>query len=112
MTTFKEYFLTEYAKKENALQSRLVSLKSGPNGKSFDRVHMRKNPGTVRKEYIPKHTIPNGVVSGPQLIKLLQSYKIDFAPGKTKHLGNSSSTVQMYTGDDGVQYGKVSTLNK
>ena len=33
-------------------------------------------------------------------------------PGKTKHLGNSSSTVQMYTGDDGVQYGKVSTLNK
>jgi hypothetical protein len=109
MTSFKEYYLLEYAKKENALQSSLVSLKSGVNGKSYDRAHMRKNINTVRKEYKPRYNIPTGNISGQILLNLLKSYNLTFEPGETKHLGNSSSTVEMYIGQDGQQYGKVTT---
>jgi hypothetical protein len=110
MTSFKEYYLLEYAKKENALHSGLVSLKSGINGKSYDRMHMRKNVNTVKKEYKPRHNIPTGVISGADLINLLNSYDLIFEPGKTKSLGNfTTNTVEMYIGQDGQQYGKVTT---
>jgi len=110
MTSFKDYYLLEYAKKANALQSALVSLKSGPNGKSYDRAHMRKRWQTAREEYKPRHNIPTGVISGADLINLLNSYDLIFEPGKTKSLGNSTTnTVEMYIGQDGQQYGKVTT---
>jgi hypothetical protein len=105
MVTFKEYLL-EYKTKENSLISGIVGLKSGLNGKSFDRAHMRKNPNTIRKEYTPKHNIPSGVVKGRQLETLLNNYKITFKPGE-KHLGNSSTTINMYIDEAGEKCGLV-----
>lgn len=105
MVTFKE-FLLEYKTKTNSLISGVVDLKSGINGKSFNRVGMRKNPNTIRKEYKPKHDIPSGIVKGQTLINLLNNYKIDFKPGEN-HLGNSSSIIKMFIDENGEKCGIV-----
>jgi hypothetical protein len=101
MVTFKEYLL-EYKTKQNSLISGIVGIKSGINGKSFDRASMRKNPNTIRKEYTPKYNIPNGIIKGVQLQTLLNNYKINFKPG-IKRLGNSSSVIKMYIDRSGQQ---------
>lgn len=105
MVTFKE-FLLEYKTKTNSLISGIVDLKSGINGKSFNRVGMRKHSNTIRKEYKPKHNIPTGVIKGQVLINLLNNYKVDFEPGE-KHLGNSSSIIKMYIDKNGEKCGVV-----
>lgn len=105
MVTFKEYLL-EYKTKQNALISGIVGMKSGINGKSFDRIGQRKHTNTIRKEYKPKHDIPTGVIKGQVLTNLLNNYKIDFEPGE-KHLGNSSSVIKMYVDNNGEQCGVV-----
>lgn len=110
MVTFKEYLL-EYKTKENSLISGIVGLKSGINGKSYDRAGKRKHTNTIRKEYKPKYTIPTGLLKGQALMNLLTNYKIDFQPGQ-KHLGNSSTVVDMYIDEEGEECGVVRKGNQ
>lgn len=109
MLTFKEYIL-EYTKEENILTGQLTGIKSGKNGKNYNRVHMRKNPNTVRKEYNHKDPLVDNIVqgksnniplAGPKLLNLLASYGIDFTNGETKTLGNSGVSVQMIEDEKG-----------
>jgi hypothetical protein len=110
MVTFKEYLL-EYKTKENSLISGIVDLKSGLNGKSFNRVHMRKNANTIRKEYKPRHNIPTGMLTGQPLLTVLNNYGIEFSPGE-KHLGNSDTVIKMYVDNQGRQCGMVKKNNQ
>jgi hypothetical protein len=111
MVTFKEYLL-EYKTKENSIISGIVGLKSGLNGKSFDRAHLRKNANTIRKEYTPKHEVPAGILKGQPLLTVLNNYGIVFSPGE-KRLGNSKTrSIKMYVDANGEQCGLVRKINQ
>jgi hypothetical protein len=105
MVSFKEYLL-EYKTKQNAMISGIAGIKDGINGKSFDRAHLRKHTNTVAKGYKPRHTIPNGIISGAGLSKLLSDYNLIFEPG-VKHLGNSKSTIEMYINSEDEECARV-----
>ena len=103
MITFREYLL-EYAKKENVLHRQLTGIKSGPNGKSFDRAHSRKNVNTIAKEYIQVPT--------KELQSILAMYDVEFSDGEEKGLGNSGAKVKMFTDKNGNPAGIISGRKK
>ena len=107
MITFRQYLL-EYSRKENSIFN-ISKIKNGDNGKDFNRAHKRKNINTTNKEYVRKYPIPNGLVLGDKLIKLLNNYKVKFAPGKTKKLGNSSTEVKMFINSKGQPAAFITT---
>lgn len=120
MITFREY-LIEYAKKENVLHRQLTGIKSGPNGKSFDRAHSRKNVNTVAKEYIHKHPLVGRVASGQadnvqvptkELQSILAMYDVEFSEGEEKGLGNSGAKVKMFIDKNGNKAGIISGRKK
>jgi len=120
MITFREY-LIEYAKKENVLHRQLTGIKSGKNGKSYDRVHSRKNVNTVAKEYIHKHPLVGRVASGQvnnvqvptrELLTILAMYDTKFESGEEKSLGNSGAKVKMFIDKNGNKTGIISGRKK
>lgn len=103
MVTFKEYYQGD--KYMSAMQRTGKSLYGGV---------ARKHQNNVRKEYSHKcphvKNLLNGgahqiKLMGQPLLNTLSTYKVDYAPGKTKNLGNSGVTVQMFEDEEGNQCG-------
>lgn len=103
MVTFKEYYQGD--KYMSAIQRTGKSLYGGVE---------RKHQNNVRKEYSHKcphvKNLLNGgahqiKLMGQPLLNTLSIYKVDYAPGKTKSLGNSGVTVQMFEDEEGNRCG-------
>jgi hypothetical protein len=113
MISYKQ-FLVEYAKKKNIFTRQLTGIKSGKNGKSFDRAHTRKHANTHKKQYNHKDPLISSIVrgkannvmlAGKRLIKALSLYDIDFEPNSVKTLGNSGVKIKMYVDRNGNKRG-------
>ena len=103
MVTFKDYLL-EYTKSAEEAYANIASMKSGKNGKSWNRIHTRKNPNTVAKDYKHKHPLVGRVVRGEinnvrlnnaQLLQITKAYpNVHLKPNnRPKTLGNSGAEI-------------------
>ena len=103
MVTFKEYYQGD--KYMSAIQRTGKSLYGGVD---------RKHQNNVKKEY--KHKCPhvsnllNGAahqikLTEQPLLQTLGIYGVDYASGKTKNLGNSGVSVQMFEDEEGNRCG-------
>ena len=109
MEQFQQYFL-EYATREKAQMFGSMDLKTGLNGKNFNRAFSRKNINTVPKTYDHKHPILNRIISGTsnnvpiggaQLQSLLAMYDTKGEKG-VKSLGNSGVEVEILDNGKGI----------
>lgn len=119
MRTFKEY-LIEYADRDNAPSKGIADLKSGGNGKSWNRINSRKNTNTIPKGDSHKSQHVNNIVSGKTssislagnvLLNTLAEYGVEFEEGATKTLGNSNVAVSMFVDNNGNKSGVLKRKN-
>lgn len=111
MIPFTEYLLEYIKSKQNAQMFGASKIRSGTNGKVFDRVNNRKNVNTVRKDYDHKSPIVNSIaqgkanniqMAGGPLLSLLKLYDTEYEPNTIKTLGNSGVEVQLMDNQRGI----------
>ena len=119
MQPFKEY-LIEYVDRDNAEHKGIADIKSGRNGKSWNRVNSRKNLNTIPKGDSHKSPIVNKIVSGKisstalagnVLLNVLAEYGVEYEEGATKTLGNSNVAVSMFVDSNGNKSGVLKRKN-
>ena len=109
MENFKTYF--EYYQGNPIMNPKMR------NGKDPNRVGpTKKHLNTVPKQY--QHECPHVnnllkqgsgqiLLMGQPLLKTLNTYGVDYAPGQVKGLGNSGVHVKMYEDEEGNQCGRL-----